>query len=486
MKHAILILWHKDVQQLRELIRFFDEEFSFYIHVDKKNAAATKAVKELQKEREGIHVYCKYKVNWGGLNIVKAELFLLEEILKAGMDFDYIHFFSGQDYPIKDLPHIKRFFEMHRGTEFIEYMRLPSESWDKGTYARFDYFRFYDLWDFRTPQGFGRIMKLMEYQKKAGFKRRKPDQFDILYGGSNWMSITNECAEYVIGHRKQNKAFYNRLKYTFAPDEVYFHSVILNSPFALKVKNDNLRYILWVNNGTVPQVLTERNWTSIVTSDCLFARKFDSEYSAGLKECLHKYIMNKETVAVGPQGCWQNKDFSGHCYDKGLAEGLLHLLPLMQVQTIGDFGCGPGWYTALFRDNGYDAEGYDGNPHVEEMSALFFADGFYCQQADFTDEVEAELPFDLVFSIEVGEHIPSRHENTFLDNLARNSRKYIILSWAVEGQPGNVHVNCRPNSYIIARMKERGFGLNTPAGNYLRKCATHRWLKDTIMVFEKI
>lgn len=59
MKHAILILWHKDVQQLRELIRFFDEEFSFYIHVDRKNADATKAVKELQKEREGIHVYCK-------------------------------------------------------------------------------------------------------------------------------------------------------------------------------------------------------------------------------------------------------------------------------------------------------------------------------------------------------------------------------------------------------------------------------------------
>lgn len=36
MKHAILLLWHKDMEQLRNLIKLFDEDFKFYIHIDKK------------------------------------------------------------------------------------------------------------------------------------------------------------------------------------------------------------------------------------------------------------------------------------------------------------------------------------------------------------------------------------------------------------------------------------------------------------------
>lgn len=36
MKHAILLLWHKDIEQLKNLIKLFDEDFKFYIHIDKK------------------------------------------------------------------------------------------------------------------------------------------------------------------------------------------------------------------------------------------------------------------------------------------------------------------------------------------------------------------------------------------------------------------------------------------------------------------
>lgn len=486
MKHAILLLWHKDLQQLKELIRFFDEDFAFYIHIDKKSVISAGDIEDLKRNRENLHFYCKYKINWGGFNIVRAELFLLQEIVKEEENFDYIHFFSGQDYPIKKLNHIKSFFEENKGYEYIEYMKLPSEKWDYGTYGRFNYYRFFDFWDVRTPQGAKKVSNLVKFQRRIGYKRRVPDQFDYLYGGSNWMSITQECAKYIVDNQKQNKPFYNRLKYTFASDEVYFHTVILNSPFAEKVKNDNVRCILWENNGSSPRTLTEKDWWSIVTSDCLFARKWDARLSAKLMEYLKKYILNTGPVAIAPQGYWQSETLAGHKYDKGLAEGLLKLLPFMGVETIADFGCGPGWYVALLRNNGYDTQGYDGNPHVEEMSALLFPDGFYCQNADLTEDLETDSPFDLIISLEVGEHIPPQWEDTFLANLVRNSGRYIILSWAVKGQPGDGHVNCRPNSYVIAKMKELGFSLNTPAGNYLRECATLWWFKDTIMFFERI
>ena len=158
----------------------------------------------------------------------------------------------------------------------------------------------------------------------------------------------------------------------------------------------------------------------------------------------------------------------------------------MNVKTIADLGCGPGWYVALFRRNGYDANGYDGNPNVEEMSAPLFGNGFYCQCVDLTDELEAEEPFDLIFSLEVGEHIPAQWEDIYLTNLTRNAVRYVLLSWAIEGQTGDGHVNCRPNSYIINKMKEQGFAVNTPVSNYLRKYADSWWLKHTIMLFERI
>lgn len=485
MKHALLLLWHKGLPQLKKLLELFsDEDFACFIHIDRKTAVTPEDWRELENSGKDVHVYSRYKIRWGGISIVKAELFLLEQIVTSGTHFDYVHFLSGQDYPIKPISEIKKFFEEHRGKEYIEHMRLPSEKWEQGTFRRFRYFYLNDVWDFHTPRGKRWLARCLQWQCKLGVKRRVPDQFERLYGGSNWMSLTGECAEYLIRKRKEYRAFYRRLKYTFAPDEVFFHTIILNSPFAAKVVNDNQRCIVWSKNAS-PRTLTEKDWWTVATSDCLLARKLEFPASSGLMKLTDRYILKKEDIPIDPHGCWQSATLAGHYYDTGLAEGLLRLLKLMQVKTIGDFGCGPGWYTALFRRNGYDAQGYDGNPHVEEMSAPLFGNGFYCQRADLTDELETDEPFDLVFSLEVGEHIPQQWEDTYLDNLARNAGKYIILSWAVENQAGDGHVNCRPNSYVISKMHRRGFIANTPAGNYLRGCAKRWWLKHTIMVFEK-
>lgn len=86
----------------------------------------------------------------------------------------------------------------------------------------------------------------------------------------------------------------------------------------------------------------------------------------------------------------------------------------------------------------------------------------------------------------MGEHIPAQWEDIYLTNLTRNAVRYVLLSWAIEGQTGDGHVNCRPNSYIINKMKEQGFAVNTPVSNYLRKYADSWWLKHTIMLFERI
>lgn len=485
MKHVVLLLWHENVDALIRLVNFFDDDFSFYIHIDKKSKINNKEITRLQEMKQVHKIYRKYKINWGGFNILKAEIFLLKEIVKNNV-FDYIHFMSGSDYPIKKIEKMKSFFEENNGWEFIEYMRLPVEQWEKGSYARFNYYRFLDYFNYRTDSGAKVIDHIIRFQQKIGYKRRIPDQFDYLYGGSNWMSITLACAKYIIEQYKKNLRFYRRLKYTFAPDEVYFHTVILNSPLKGKVRNDNLRLILWeYNHSSFPAILDEKYWWQIITTKALFARKFNTPISGKLINLIDTIILKDEPIPILSQGYWKSDTLAGHCYDTGLANGLLNILSYMEVESLADFGCGPGWYVSLLRRNGYDAYGYDGNPNIEELSSLLFTDGYYCHRVDLTEELEAEVPFDVVLCLEVGEHIPKEYEDIFIMNIIRNSGKYIIFSWAIEGQHGDGHVNCHSNDYIISKISMHGFYLNRPLSNYLRNSSVLWWFKNTIMVFER-
>ena len=88
--------------------------------------------------------------------------------------------------------------------------------------------------------------------------------------------------------------------------------------------------------------------------------------------------------------------------------------------------------------------------------------------------------------LEVGEHIEPEHEAIVLDNIANSATKKIIMSWAIPGQGGFGHVNCRENDYIIAQMQARGWKHNPEESDFLRaRCSGCDWFKNTIMVFDK-
>ena len=90
-------------------------------------------------------------------------------------------------------------------------------------------------------------------------------------------------------------------------------------------------------------------------------------------------------------------------------------------------------------------------------------------------------------SLEVGEHIPAEFEDVFISNITKHVKKTLIISWAVEGQGGDGHVNCKNNDYIIAQIEERGFKYNKKASTELRKAATNAsWFSYTLMVFNKV
>jgi len=184
-------------------------------------------------------------------------------------------------------------------------------------------------------------------------------------------------------------------------------------------------------------------------------------------------------MRINQQGFWENPTKEGHAHDSRLAGAILKILKARKIDTLVDFGCGTGEYARFFKRHGLVVEAYDGNPWTEQLT------GGIGQVKDLSQRFNLLKQFKCVMSLEVGEHIPAEFEQAFLDNVVKHSidKGIIILSWAVPGQDGDGHVNCRSNDYIMQQMQERGFYLETTLTNQLRKAASLWWFKNSLMVF---
>lgn len=180
-------------------------------------------------------------------------------------------------------------------------------------------------------------------------------------------------------------------------------------------------------------------------------------------------IWDMDTVARG-----------GHKHDEYLVRAIAELYT---PALAADLGCGDGWYCKRLRELGWpQVHGYEG---CEAMQKQGVYDDIFVM--DLTKRRWVEIPYGLVLCLEVGEHIPKEHEQTFLDNVAEfgKSAFAVLLSWAVPGQGGRGHFNERPNDYIESNMRSRGFIVDSWATQHLRRTASLKWFKNTLVAYGK-
>ena len=292
MKQAILILAHKNFNTLIDIINFFDDSFSIYIHIDKKAKIDSQTKKEIASSKNLKLLSFKYNVNWGGTKVLLAHILLAEEAIKD-TEISYFHIITGQDYPIKNISHFKKLTNEPNPVDYLEYFKIPTKQWLKGGMYRVDYYNFYDLLNARKNNKL-LIHKLVRLQEILKIKRPfSKDKIPNLFGGSAFWSLTRETLQYVVDYTNQDGYLLRRLKYTLAPDEIYFQTVIMNSLYAENIVNDNRRYIDHTTNrgGGPPAVLDESDFKNIVRSNKLFARKFDSPRSDKLRQMLNEKVL---------------------------------------------------------------------------------------------------------------------------------------------------------------------------------------------------
>ncbi len=277
-RHAYLILAHKNFGQLRKLIELLDDPRNdIFVHVDAKaKNFRQESLDGATRHSRLIVLPQRFKVNWGGVSIMRSELALLKKATSES-EYAYYHLLSGMDMPIKTQDEIHAFFSEHKGYEFINLWEFK-----KSTRSRFRYFTVF-------PEGEGKFRtRIINHifkglQMAVGFRINRNIDFRF---GSQWFSITDSLARYVV--EKENwleKVF----RHTSTCDEIFLPTLVAGSPFGNRlyvpaaVKNQkevnmaNMRFIDWTRGESVrhPWVFRAGDMTLLESVPHLWARKFD-------------------------------------------------------------------------------------------------------------------------------------------------------------------------------------------------------------------
>jgi hypothetical protein len=272
MRIAHIIITHKNPSQLERLLRKMQHpNFDFYIHVDKKvdisdfsHLAEMPGVKFIQDR-----IIC----NWGGYSTLRAMVNSLKEVLERKEGYGYYNLLSAQDYPLKSNEEIYDFFLNHKTNSFVYYETKHESDWWQGAVNRFEKYHLTDF-NFKGKSSLERIINSV-------LPRRKFPVPMELFGGSksSWWMLNREAASYVTEFLKKGNELDRFLKFCWGTDEFVIPTILMNSPLSSSIVNNNYRYIHFPEGMANPKILGMEDYSKMLSSSMLFARKFDTEVS---------------------------------------------------------------------------------------------------------------------------------------------------------------------------------------------------------------
>lgn len=293
MRIAYLINAHKNFKQLERLVATLNtKDVCFFIHIDKKvDASGFAKLSECLEKYNTMFVSDRVGMKWGGFSQVEATINGLQTIIGSGKSFDYINFISGQDYPIKHNAFILEFLSSNRGYEFIEYCELSPNGWE-GAMTRFERYWLHDIIN-NTP-----VCSLIQNVLSVLLPKRKIPKGYNAFGGSSWWTISSDCARYILDFVDKERKFVDFFRLTLCPDEIFFQTIIMNSEYITRICNNNLRYIDWSEGESNPKVLSKVDFNLLLSSNKLFARKFDTNLDEQVLDMLDDYANSQMEAEV--------------------------------------------------------------------------------------------------------------------------------------------------------------------------------------------
>jgi len=251
-------------------------------------------------------------VNRFGYSLSQAMIDLIQTAA-VSKEFDYFIYLSGNDYPIKDNNYIYNYLKNNYPSNFINFYPLVGNA-DFVNHLK--KYRFVDLIQ-NSPKYINIPLRLIRFMLNKLFPIRSFIKGIIPYRGSSSWCLNRETINYIVKYlnTSKSKKYVRFFKSIADSDEIFFQTLILNSPYAKQcryyerdieksmtfMKNENkayLHYIDWSRDREDPAILDMRDYESLKNSDFLFARKFNEQKSNELLNKIDKDLLKKQELST--------------------------------------------------------------------------------------------------------------------------------------------------------------------------------------------
>ena len=299
---AYIILAHTNGDQLCKMIERLDDGHSFFfLHIDKKASLEDFKV-VVNRFTEKIKIVERVAIDWGGFGLINATLNGMRAVRDHKQSFTWVVLLSGQDYPIKPNDHINRFFLETAHHAFFDYTMLPDyHRWSpRGGYYRIDkYFLGTRPVEKFAAKGLNFLSNFFRFVKRPRLRKLKP------FAGSQWWTMNEDTLHFVLDYIDKHPRYYAFHKFTFAADEVFFHTIVLNDELRkANIQNDSLRFLIWPDPSTPhPEILTSYDLDNITRSEKLFARKFDFAHDESVLDLVDEHCLQYRLSGTGQLKC---------------------------------------------------------------------------------------------------------------------------------------------------------------------------------------
>lgn len=280
MKPAYIISAYKRPDLLIRLVKSLGAN-PVAIHVDKKSDIFD----FLKSELSGLYNVTflpRHTCYWGLFGHVLASLEGMKWFRTTSCDYAIL--LTGQCYPLKSNGEIEHLLSNLNGKSIIEFEKFPKPNWNHsdGGYKRLDRFHFsihHPLYKRMKWINFLSVevarSEVLRQVRTIKLLRRTTPCGLHPYGGSGYWCLSRMCVDYVLDFVQKYPKVRRFFSTTFVPDEMFFQTILANSPLKSHLINSTIHYMDWSSNQPHPAVLDMSHLEAARRSGAWFARKFE-------------------------------------------------------------------------------------------------------------------------------------------------------------------------------------------------------------------
>jgi len=247
-----------------------------------------------------LHFLHRRRASRGYWSLVEPYLDAVALLGERGIDYDWLVYLSGADYPLRPVAAIEADLAASSYDGYITWQRADGRAPDgrrKQGIVRYRY-RYVDLP--RVPTLLRMLRPLNNVQsffhvhlsygprlgRRCGTFRAPGER--AVYRGAQWTTLRRACAERLLAVAREEPALVEWFEHTVCPDEAFAQTVLVADP-QFRLRNDSRRFVHGqCDRSGHPGTLTTADLGDLLDSGCDFGRKVDPDVDTALLDALDR------------------------------------------------------------------------------------------------------------------------------------------------------------------------------------------------------